>query len=317
MTKFADFLNGYWKRVDDLGHLALILHDWERIPDRVDSDIDYVISGPTPRELVRLLNDYCCENDWSLIQIIEHEVDALYCVCFQKEEPFRFLLLDVTWDYRRKGIDLIPNELLIDDARQPPGRSFRVPAPRFEFLYRLVKAAAKKKDLGKLPELDTALKALYDDDPAGCEKAVKEVADLNEGGSYEQIRAKFTSAPYFRRIREGRRFGLRELKLYLKRILNPTGLVVEYGDWISESDARAAMEILNKGFRKTRFESQAGGRLFDLKLRIMSTLIVRPAGKGGDLSLLKKGPGADSDVTFFVKAVLKFMESRVNRRWIK
>ena len=56
----------YWGEVASINWTAVVWHDWEKIPHAITSDIDYVIFGPRPSELIGLISDYCETNGWSL-----------------------------------------------------------------------------------------------------------------------------------------------------------------------------------------------------------------------------------------------------------
>ena len=304
------FIEKYWGEVASRNWTAVVLHDWEKIPHAITSDIDYVISGPRPSELVCLISDYCETSGWSLIQIIEHEVDALYCVCFQKEDPFECVLLDVTWDYRRKGFDLVSNEILIRGCWMPEGKPFNVPAPSVEFLYRLIKAAAKGKDL---KEVEGPLRKLADADSEGCQNVLKEVTGRNFGGEegsfFSRVQGEFLSDPYFQKIRSGRKFGIREFRLYTKRILEPTGLIVELPEGITDDVIEAVGEKMGKGFRTTRIEVKRGSWISDWVARRKSVLVLRKGSAKGDL-LLEEA----TEVGEICVKIVKFLANRVEVR---
>lgn len=307
----VQFIEEYWGAVEARGWTAVVLHDWEKIPHGITSDIDYVIAGPGPRELVEMIGGYCEERGWRLAQIIEHEADALYCVCFQKEEPFDCVLLDVTWDYRRKGFDLVKNEVLVRGCWKPEGKTFNVPAPSVEFLYRLIKAAAKGKDL---TEVEEALRSLAAEDEEGCGEVLREVVGRDFGGAdgsfYERVEEEFLRDPYFSKIRKGRKLGLREVRLYGRRVMEPTGLIVEFPEGASDGLMKEVGGRLELGFRKTRVEGRRGSWISDWVARRKSVLVLR-RGTGGRGALLVDEV---RDVAEVCSRVVEFLANRVEAR---
>ena len=310
---FCEFLEGYWAFLEKRNWSSMILHDWERIPHRIDSDIDYIVRGPNAQQLVHGLINYCEMHGWSLGQILEHEIDALYCVCFKNSPPFDSVLLDVCWDYRRKGIDLIKNEILFDGAWQPPGRSFNVPAPHAEFLYRLVKSAAKEKDLASLPDLEIKMRELFEERPQDCVNILAKIAGYHGGDDWNEVKTFFDGSAYFEKIRGGRKIAIRELKLYTKRILQPTGLLIGHDQGSPKIDG--VVEVVQSAFRKVAKVRKGTPDWWVHSKLIKSTLVVRPGvlsrGKSG-VFLSSKGENATEEG---VKMVLEFLSSRIKKQW--
>ncbi len=310
---YASFIDQYWGMLEEKGWSSLILHDWERIPNGIDSDIDYIVRGPQPRELIHALIDYCEEHGWSLVQILEHEVDAHYCVCVRNESPFESVLLDVCWDYRRKGIDLLDNQTLFQGVRQPPGRRFNVPSPEVEFIYRLIKSAAKGKDLGSLPELEKKMRELFENHPDECMNLLDQVASYEGERDWEGVKAFFEESPYFDRTRSGRKISLRELKLYSKRISRPTGLLLTYEE--GHPQISEIVDHLECAFRRVEWVKR-GTPIWKIQTSLIkSTLVVKPgsADQRGSGIYLPQG-GADS-LFHGVRAGMEFLAARIKKQW--
>jgi hypothetical protein len=146
---------------------------------------------------------------------------------------YRILALDVTWNYRRLGHALLPGSVLLEGRRRVHGKSFHIPSPGAECAYILAKAAAKNKGFNLIRE---RLFELLVEDAANC----VEVLNMALGfrcrvhGDAErlcrEVEEWFADAPAFRKIREGRRLGLAEASLYLRRMLRPTGLWISFHD---------------------------------------------------------------------------------------
>lgn len=222
-----EFFDSYWLAIADQGWQAVVLHSWKELPEKIVSDIDYAVTGVAPRELLGVLSKFCNERGWRLAQVIEHEPGAFFCSCVQYGGDFEILALDVTWDYRRLGHLLIPSSLLQTQSRPIAGKSFLVPSPGAEAAYILAKAAAKGKDFDdirpRLLELEAEdpndfvekLRQAFPDYQVPAERDTDRVASIKEW---------FKSAPSFRAVRGGHHYGIREIGLYLKRILQPTGI---------------------------------------------------------------------------------------------
>jgi hypothetical protein len=245
----TDFFNSWWEALAGRGWEAVVLHSWQELPEKIDSDIDYAVRGPKPPELLRYLAGHARQRGWRLVQVIEHEPGAFFCVCQQATPPFDALQLDVTWSYRRLGHPLVPAELLFESHRAAPGKSFRVPSPGSEFTYLLAKAAAKGKDFGKVCERLTSLLA---EDPEGCrEIASQAFGNTPEAGaSIMDWEIWFASAPAFGPVRRGRRFGTEECKLCLRRIVHPTGYKLALGMSPSDPAVSRVTDKLRPSFRE-------------------------------------------------------------------
>lgn len=244
----TDFFKSWWEALSDRGWEAVVLHSWQELPEKIDSDIDFAIRGPKQSELLRFLARHARQHGWHLVQVIEHEPGAFFCVCQQATPPFEALQLDVTWNYRRLGHPLVPAELLFESHRNAPGKSFRVPSPGSEFTYLLAKAAAKGKDFGKVCERLTSLLA---EDPEGCRKIASQAFGNtpNAGASIMDWQAWFGATPAFAQVRRGRRLGAEEWKLYLSRILHPTGYKLTLGMSPSDPAIFRVADKLRPSFR--------------------------------------------------------------------
>ena len=312
----TDFLNRYWDFLASRGWSSLILHDWERIPDNVVSDIDYVVSGPTPDELVKTLSEYCRETGWQMVQILEHEVHSLCCICFQKEAPFSSVSLDVTWDYRRKGIDLISNAVLVEGAWRPAGKAFHVPAPKVEFLYRLVKAAAKAKSLDNQDELVNALYEIFQGDPEGTNGLLLDHAGvrITPQSSKESFLVgieKVLETAYFSRIRSGRAYGLGEISRRVRRGMQPTGLLVRCEQGVTPAKREEVFVILREAFRTFERGDGNGKWLGDWMAKRRSVLMLRAGTGSGRADLVVQDESADG----ICHRILSFLEGRIRKRW--
>lgn len=319
MTKYSskvDFLNSYWVKLQKSGWIALILHDWEKVPHEITNDVDYVVSGPGLVELVDTVRDHCKAHGWRMAQILEHEVGAVSCICIQKSAPFDSVSLDVTWDYRRKGMLLIGNEVLVKDAWQPLEKGFSVPSPQVEFLYRLIKTAAKNKDLASSPELVSALIGLIRNHYAECRLLVNQEIGIKmkayqEGDGEVAYLEDLLSHSYFTKVRDGRKCGLKEVRRIWRRIVEPTGLIVSDSVGLSQDEKKRMLTVLRELFR--RHHVNDGGIAFPKSwiARRMSTLVIQQKGKGTKEDFLAESSETDENLA----QIIQWMGDRVDQRW--
>jgi hypothetical protein len=223
--------NRYWAALAARGGSSVVLHSWKELPETIESDIDYAVAGVSARDLLGFLAEFSRSLGWRLVQVIEHEPNAFFCVCMQYGGDFEVLALDVTWDYRRLGHLLVPSWVLHEGSRQVEGKAFRVPAPGAEATYILAKAAAKGK---AFEEVKPRLLELFQDDAVGCCRSLTEnlgfagVVGDSPGQILAEVERWFPEAPAFRQVRKGRRLGMDEILLYLRRSLRPTGLWLRF-----------------------------------------------------------------------------------------
>ena len=314
----VDFLNSYWRKLQDAGWTALILHDWEKVPHQITNDVDYVVSGPGLVELVDTLRDHCGNHGWRMAQILEHEVGAVSCICIQKTAPFDSVSLDVTWDYRRKGMLLIENKVLVKDAWQPPGKGFSVPSPQVEFLYRLLKTAAKNKEIATSPILVTALMDLVNEHFEAVKNLVKEEIGIemkpyHKGSEEVAYLNDLLAHSYFTKVREGREFGVHELWRIWRRIVEPTGLIVSDSIGLSLEEKKRLLSVLRELFR--RHHVMDDGITFPKSwiARRMSTLVVQSSGKGMKGDFIAQASEMDENL----EKIIQWMGDRVDQRWAR
>ena len=269
------FFDSYWQALAGQGWEAVVLHGWQNLPERIHSDIDYAVRGPSPGELLRFLGGFSREHGGRLVQVIEHEPGAIFCVCQQAVSPFEALQLDVTWNYRRQGHSLVPAEILFENSRAIPGKAFRVPSPGSEFTYLLAKAAAKGKDFGKV---GPRLVELLHEDSEGC-RSMTERAFGDAPGSDARLETWsqwFANASAFRKVRHTRRFGIGECQLYLRRLLQPTGFQLRLFMDAKASLLEQVIESLRPSFRNVVIIGYPQGISDRLKLplRLIRTTLV-------------------------------------------
>jgi hypothetical protein len=250
-----EFFDSFWPTLQSKDWTAIILHSWQNLPKVIESDVDYAVSGCQPSDLLGFLAEFCRNHGWRLVQVIEHEPRAYFCVCVQNGGDFESLALDVTWDYRRLGHLLIPSAKLHKGSKAAVGKSFQIPSPGTEASYILAKAAAKSKDFS---EIASPLKELIDQDPVDCQRALHENLDcsLQRGTSSDilhQLRNWYPEAENFRAVRTGKRYGTEEIQLYLRRCLNPTGLWLSFQKHLDSDTLDEILKPIMPLFRRVHF----------------------------------------------------------------
>jgi len=269
------FFNDYWSALEDNGWKGIILHSWQKMPVSIPSDVDYAVSGPRPKELLRFISEYCKERGWSLAQVIEHEPEAYFCLCVQAGGGFQTVALDVTWQYSRLGHKLVDAECLFKERYMPEGKFFYVASCGSELCYILAKAAAKNK---KYSEIESRVNYLIEQDPEACLKALKHEfkADIKSN----EIASWYETASCFKGVRRGHRYGVNEIMLYLRRIFQPTGFWISLKKCDKDDDIIDALEnVLPPLFRqKHRVGKLSFARCFSVMMKIVRTRLVIETG---------------------------------------
>ena len=143
-SRIAEFVRGYFIRLEERGISAALLHGWEDAFEGEISDVDHVMDAAAFRNVAGTVNNYCVEKGWQLCQMLRHEDTAAFCVCSALDDPACVVALDACSDYRRSGHLLLPAKDLLRDRAPLDWGGFRL-SPAMEFRYRFIKAAAKGK----------------------------------------------------------------------------------------------------------------------------------------------------------------------------
>lgn len=259
----ADFFNRLWSEFEKDGHKSVILHSWKELPEGLKSDVDFAVSGISSLELLRWVFYFNNRHGWRLVQVIEHEPSAFYMVCIQAEAPFQAMALDVTWDYRRLGHLLVPSEVLMSGRRMPEGKSFHVPTPGAEFCYILAKSAAKRKHFKEVKE---RLEELLRENPQDCLNKAGRVFNYplpptgDEAVLIGDLEEWFRSATCFSRVRAGHHYGWKEILMYLRRMLQPTGVWLAFSGMNARNSLSTKLtDVLRPIFRHVEQVDQISG----------------------------------------------------------
>jgi len=277
-----DFFNAFWNELERHKISYAVLHSWQNYPEQISSDVDYAVRDTKIREIVPLLSKFSRAHGWRLVQVIEHEPKAFYCVCIQKGGDFEQLDLDVTANYARLGHRLIPNKYLLEGHRKISGKEFYVTSVSSEFCYLLAKASAKQK---KYSDISHRILELLDEDLEGCwhrfitifnlgDKVVPETRE--EAAS--QVADLFVTERCFTKLKK-RKWGVSEVLLYARRIIQPTGFCLRFksSDWLeSKSVVLGIIKSIEALYRRVIYIEKPSdlGRLASGKMLIKTSLLV-------------------------------------------
>ena len=163
-TRTSDLFIAAFAALESAGGKTCILHGYERYPDHILSDVDFVV---VPQDLPKVAS-ILSKLPGCLVQCLQHEATAYYYVLSTifNGRPY-FLHLDVSGDYRRNGCVFLTAEEFLSYRRRY--KSFWIPSQDVEFAYYLVKKIAK----GSIDEKQrNSLISLYQQKPGGCQKQI-------------------------------------------------------------------------------------------------------------------------------------------------
>ena len=316
-----NFFNSYFELLEheDIAHV--ILHTHEQYPERLHSDVDYCVSEQNLRRVIPLLYAHCVNSGWKLVQIMQHEVKAFFCICVSSQNPNNYIQLDVCSHYMREGKVLIKADDLLRNRRKLKHRSFYIPAVGVEFCYSLWKSVAKKKPKEAMFK---RLAELYDSDPVQCREVMQTMQMISGKGSFrsweehgETLHQKLDSI-YQNRSVDYRRGQMRK---WLARVEQPTGLYVSLSRDLSEADRKSMIRQLSPYFRSARVQTSSKISPSVYKDILKSTLIVSVQSnqKCGVLTLLASIQQTVLQIESpeqcrVIEAVLDYLESRLVKR---
>ncbi len=155
------------------GIAYVILSGYQGYPDRIDSDIDFMVSEADFQRLPDLLNESRTVPGARLVQVLQHETSASYYVlASQIGHRIAYLHPDSAASYRRKGRLWLHSESVLATRRKAPA-GFWIPAAAVEFEYYFVKRVDKA--VVEARHLDQ-LAALLAENPAGCRAVLVRLA---------------------------------------------------------------------------------------------------------------------------------------------
>ena len=148
----SEFFNLFFSELDRLSIPYVVLHTYEDLPGRIESDVDYAVMTRDLAALAGIQRRLAQSCGAVLAHTIEAHIDAIYTVVIDPQNPARFLQLDACGHYVERDRRLVTDTELLEGRRR--FKSFYVPAPEVEFAYLLAKALAKGTDLApRIPKL--------------------------------------------------------------------------------------------------------------------------------------------------------------------
>lgn len=232
---FVDF----FACLEERGIRYVILAGYEGYPDRIDSDVDFMVSPADFHRLREMFRDTRCIPGARLVQVLRHETTACYYV-FARQVGSRmaYLHADATSDYRRGGRLWLESERALSSRRLSVA-GFWIPAPAIEFEYYLV----KRLDKGTIERIHLErLAARLSEAPEACRQALRRVfsgtladraADAITGTDLdwfaqenESLRSALARSLHGERLVGRIRAGLGEVRRRWHRITVPSGFVV-------------------------------------------------------------------------------------------
>jgi thymidylate kinase len=220
------------------GHELRIIHGYTDYPERIGSDVDAASADPT--QIPHILSGRHSGGPITTVQLIQHETSAYYYILHRDCGGWPVLLaLDICSDYQRDGRVFFSSGELLENPRR--FKFFDVPSPEIEFAYYTIKKVLK----GSLDRKQSRrLGELYSDNPVGCERQLerffpsreaKLIAEAARGGDWGLVSARIPSLrrTLLSKLRRERplqvlRYWLGTLRRAIKRVLQPTGLMVVF-----------------------------------------------------------------------------------------
>lgn len=212
----------------------VIIHSYQYLPDRFDSDIDTAINVPNIKDAIKLLDDTLVGTGWRVIQFWRHENYAADCVISNDDE---FLQVDFCTHYERNGRVVIPVQELLDGKRVY--KNFYIPKPQTEFTYVLVKKILKKVfSDGSKQRLTALWKAMNEKERQETKASLKrfiaedqinEILECVDSSQYDLIdleRAHQLLKKKTSNVADNLHYKVFDLKRRFERIVHPTGLFI-------------------------------------------------------------------------------------------
>lgn len=212
----------------------VILHSYQLLPERFDSDIDTAINVEKIEDAIKLLNQTLDGTDWRVIQYWRHENYAADCVISNNIE---FLQVDFCTHYERNGRVVLPVRELLDGRIQH--KNFYVPKHTTEFAYILLKKILKKSfSEGSRTQLTALWNGMNSEDKNELRTSllrflsaddVNTVVKFIEQEKYDEINLEELHRQLLKRtsgIVSNLHYALFETKRKINRIIHPTGMFI-------------------------------------------------------------------------------------------
>ncbi len=223
-----EFLAAFFQELGARGIQAVIIHGFEEMPARWESDVDFVVPKSALPLLAGIQRSIAEAHGWLLVDVIEANLDARYAVLSEQGNPACCIQLDACADFVEQQHRLVSVRKLLAGIEQRNG--LPTAAPAAEAVYLTAKALMKK---GALTSRTTRLEHLQQSDPVGVECAFEDVVGTTSrplaGWLVEDAGGQRELAE---RLHRRKRFGLcdwlREGWRAVRRIARPSGLHLSF-----------------------------------------------------------------------------------------
>lgn len=229
-----EVFNFLMEKFEDNRIAYVILHSYQQLPERFDSDIDIAINVRKIEEAISLLDNLLKKTGWRVVQCWRHEYYAADCVISNDNE---FLQVDFCTHYERNGRVVLSVNELISGRKKYNG--FYVPSSVTEFTYILLKKILKKyfSDGSKI-QLTSLLKNMSREDHKSLKKSlqrfltegkVDELLKRIRADEYDKIDVEDVNKELLKRtsaVFSNINYELFDFKRKIERIIHPTGVFV-------------------------------------------------------------------------------------------
>ena len=217
-----------------------LLSGYERLPDKFDTDIDFMVSQEDFDRMPRIIDAVARKTGTRLFQCIDHELTGRAYFLGSLDGPALTIVQpDCSADYRHFGRRWIPAKELLA-ARRLHSNGFYIPSVAHEFAYSLIKRL-NKRSFNR--EHGYKLHRLYVEDRIECGRMIARFVRGPEGSQIVRMASANDWTPMFDSIEPFRAAMLHSRKeafaeklgelprnvLYiLRRIVQPTGCWVAF-----------------------------------------------------------------------------------------
>ncbi|HET9791180.1 MAG TPA: hypothetical protein VFR08_07745, partial [Candidatus Angelobacter sp.] len=207
-----------------------ILTGYDGLPDRFDTDIDFMVSTRDFSRIPALIDEIAAETGTRVFQMIPHEISGrAFRLAAESKGELAFIQPDSCSDYRHFGkLWLCADEVLA--TRRPHPSGFWIPGAACEFIYYLIKRV-NKRDFTNVH--GTKLSRLYQEDPQKSKSYLRRFWKERSAGALADMAAKNDWPSLIANMNEFRRelrrrsnlgAGLFRRALHaLERVEQPTG----------------------------------------------------------------------------------------------
>lgn len=232
---FLDFCN----TLEAKGIPYVILAGHRDYPEKIASDIDFMVTENDFKRLPAILSDPACSSGGKIVQILQHETSAIYYVLAkQVGNKIAYLHPDSADNYRQNGRLWLYSDSVLE-TRRKSASGFWIPATKVEFEYYFVKRVEKTcLEMHHLEQLS----ALLAEDDVGCRSVLARLAPIDTANSIttailnldvewfstqrHALRKTLLCNPKHETVFRRMCNQYKELQRLVRRVLSPTGFII-------------------------------------------------------------------------------------------